>query len=742
LFDAIKYNSASTSGGGITLNFSSTANITIASATIELNYSRLGGNMYYYGGDSASLTLGSSSGKFVVQKGFACGENSYGGGLYIYKGTIRVENMEVKDCDSYYCAGGCCFDTCTLSTSKNFTITNCQARTSGGGMYVWDMGEGSYFNGTISNCRAQGGTDNSNGGGMVVYNNHKQYPFIMAGTIYDCHAIKTSSTAQSQGGGMRISGFCDIQGEIHDCTADTGGGIRIQGSDTVVKLQTGGIIYKNTANLNSGGGVAINSGAKFVIEGGSIEENTGTGVHNNWGTIEMTSGYIKKNKSNSRGGGVYLYTNNDDGFTVMIMTGGEISYNEALAGGAGIYIDDESGKRFYGDEGYGVTGVWPFVGLGGSIDYNKTTGDRNGWNNGGGILTYKRIYMKDMTVSHNIAKYGMGGGIAMFDNNGSKLINVTISDNYADTDIDPRNNDNMREYKSGRYYEWTQNYSGGHGGGIFAQDCSNLLIEGGTISDNVADLNGGGISFDGGSNIKLTASSTSSPLRIISNQARGHSWAEYGLDDMIHMWKWGRGGGLFLANGANVTLGESASQNAGCIVIGSGSNGNEAYQGGGIFVNESCGLEMYATYVQYNKADSSLNGYYPHASSTKIWGTELLYCELSGGGTVRERLNSGNGGGICVAQYGSLTVHSNCTISSNTQSSDSTAKGANVYVGGGNITLYSRTHVWELARLNGPISNFQDGVTNDDVDEGWVRSNETPDCAKNSRVRWYTSEGK
>jgi hypothetical protein len=100
----------------------------------------------------------------------------------------------------------------------------------------------------------------------------------------------------------------------------------------------GGIISKNTATAN-GGGVLLNNGSTFTMNGGSIgtinagnKANFGGGVYVDTGcTFAMTNGTISENKSPDGGGGGVL---NRGSFN---MTGGIISKNIANFGG-GVYV--------------------------------------------------------------------------------------------------------------------------------------------------------------------------------------------------------------------------------------------------------------------------------------------------------------------------------------------------------------------------------------------------------------------
>jgi hypothetical protein len=102
----------------------------------------------------------------------------------------------------------------------------------------------------------------------------------------------------------------------------------------------------NTSYSGDCGGVFVESGAAFTMEGGSVEGNKskyGAGVYVN-GTFTMNGGVIKENTaegynsavgSYSRGGGIFVY------FGTCYMNGGEISNNTATYGG-GVALQSDT----------------------------------------------------------------------------------------------------------------------------------------------------------------------------------------------------------------------------------------------------------------------------------------------------------------------------------------------------------------------------------------------------------------
>jgi hypothetical protein len=124
-------------------------------------------------------------------------------------------------------------------------------------------------------------------------------------------------------------------GAIQDNTGSTGG-ISMSGGTLTMK---GGTIDGNDGIVNGdsfGGGVRLNEGAQFNMDGGTISNNTtkgfGGGVNVTKGEFIMNKGTISNNRSEAHGGGVYLMTG------TFAMYNGSISGNYAKGGGGGVYV--------------------------------------------------------------------------------------------------------------------------------------------------------------------------------------------------------------------------------------------------------------------------------------------------------------------------------------------------------------------------------------------------------------------
>ena len=185
---------------------------------------------------------------------------------------------------------------------------------------------------------------------------------------------------------------------------------------------TNGVISSNTAGVsNSGTGV-------FILDNGSIYENTSKGVYNNASAkFTMKGGAIYNNSSAYGGAGV-------DNFGVFSMSGGEIYGNTSTGLGAGIYCESTSkvemtGGRIYnnasetyGDGIYLGAGTTLTVSDNARVEGNETD---NIYINGGiikvaGKLNDAALYVTAQDKSAPIAEAGEGYDIT--DDDVSKFI--------------------------------------------------------------------------------------------------------------------------------------------------------------------------------------------------------------------------------------------------------------------------------------------------------------------------------
>ncbi|MDR0509379.1 MAG: hypothetical protein LBG63_06145, partial [Candidatus Methanoplasma sp.] len=422
-------------------------------------------------------------------------DSSFKTGLFIMNGGIIDNNVAGRDGGG---VDGIIYSTITLNGG---TISNNTASAGDGG---------GVYNGLYSNCTMNADMvisentviiqpyDNNEGGGLFC---DTQSNFTMyGGTI-------SKNTSQSGGGVMVISGgmFTMYGGTICNNTADwNGGGVCSHGTF----IMKDGLINKNKSNskawLCGGGGVYIEGGGPFTMDGGTISDNDATDygggvmirndVHDtsefimNGGTIcgntaaygggvtiiswtydpcefTMNNGMIDNNTA-SEGGGIYI------SFGVFTLFDGTICGNTATSYGGGVAAVNESGDP------------WEFTMNGGKVCNNEA------YFGGGAFVSYGVFTLFDGKICSNNAAYG--GGVF---NNGdavSNLVKGTICDNEAYFGGGVCNAGKL-SMSSGANILNNYTTDDGYGGGVCSYSNAVFNMTGGKISGNTAGYYGGGV---------------------------------------------------------------------------------------------------------------------------------------------------------------------------------------------------------------------------------------------------------
>lgn len=164
------------------------------------------------------------------------------------------------------------------------------------------------------------------------------------------------------------------------CTLDLNGYTLEGRSGRTLRVTAGTLTLTDSSNPQSGeiagGGVRVEGGGAFILEGGYITDNTaedGAGVFVSvGGCFTMTGGTIMGNTATGTGGGVCLL-----GGSSFTMTGGRIVDNKASEIGGGVFaagsVSLSGGARISGNTAGGRTGNF-YLASGKSILVNALTG--------------------------------------------------------------------------------------------------------------------------------------------------------------------------------------------------------------------------------------------------------------------------------------------------------------------------------------------------------------------------------
>ncbi len=504
-------------GGGIHATIGS--KLTINSGTITGNNSSNAGGVFVQGASNA--TAATKETKFIMNGGeISNNHTSSGGGVYLNGIVYGVMNggLIAHNVAEVYGGGVCLTVRDAEFTMNGGEISNNTSNGVGGGIYVMgddtDKTPVTINGGKINNNRATGNAATRNGGGGIHLSNAK--------LILNGGEINGNNSTTGAGGGLFVehnAEFIMNGGEIcrNTNTVDPsymgGGGIVSYGVVTI----NGGKINENSTTRN-GAGVLVRTEydsnhkpvfiGKLTLNGGEICNNSaqwGGGIYiNNGAQFYMNGGKVNNNSTTSAAGGMYIWTDTTNmSYAVknyFEMNGGEFSGNTAGAGGGGVNLCNVDAVindgRIYGNTasiggGVYISNVSQVTMNGGEISRNKTVGSEN--SNGGGIYVAggTTIEINGGEVNENYAAW-YGGGIYA----GSKA-QVTVNDGVFSGNV---------SFKGGAALSCFNNSTlTVNGGRIFGNEClsdygggitivsSILNLNGGVITGNKAYMGGGGI---------------------------------------------------------------------------------------------------------------------------------------------------------------------------------------------------------------------------------------------------------
>ena len=501
-------NAAGNSGGGI--HVGTNATFTMHGGTIHSNLAR--------GENTASPTARAVGGAVFIQNGGTF--NMYDGEIYNNSASLgavatapTATNAIVTSC------GGAVFITGATSTfnmyggtirdnnatrTRSSAIANATRTTlrsgNGGGVYAtggasFNM-EGGFIQNNIATASGTVTVSNalnlSNGGGVYLTGSGTTF-HMTGGAILNNRAVRTVNSVPTaaaaalhivtgNGGGVHVfdgASFTMDAGDIYENTAhatgdppahnvngivslSNGGGVFVSGTNSTLTMNGGTISDNNAAGSvaaassfsGNGGGVHVVSNARFNMHGGTVSNNSatstaaqtlfrgnGAGVYINGATLDMTGGSIRDHTNVTRNGvGIFL----TGGGTMNLDNTAEIINNTSQNNGGGIFLEDSGVLNMNGGSITGNTaqlsggGVF-LTGIGVSFDMGGgTIGDADNANTayqGGGVGIHGGSFTMIghfANVDRNYAT--IGGGIYVASNGQFNGIDGSIINNQADDD--------------------------------------------------------------------------------------------------------------------------------------------------------------------------------------------------------------------------------------------------------------------------------------------------------------------
>ncbi|SDB66993.1 Por secretion system C-terminal sorting domain-containing protein [Flavobacteriaceae bacterium MAR_2010_188] len=561
-------NSASAEGGGF---WNGTGTMIIDSSRLLSNRAsgnnsdQGGGGIYNNGGN---LIVRNNT---IINSNAANGTSGSGGGILNNNGTLNVSDSFIRSNTAVRAGGG--IEENSVA-GQLLTLTNVELSTNqtsgnpgnGGGLHISGAGDSN-----ITASLIRGNLASAEGGGLW---NGSGVMAILDSRI----TLNTASgAAPDQGGGgiYNLSGTLDISSStisqnVANGASGSGGGIL---NDAGATLNVSDSEISGNTAMRAGGGIEDNSGAGLGVSLMNVMLNdnstgsspgNGGGLHvTGAGDISIADGSVTTNTASSEGGGLWngSGTMNIDGTTIDANTASGAASDQ---GGGGIY---------------NLSGTVNITN-GATITNNIADGAAG---SGGGILNDAgaTLNVSDSEISGNTAMRA-GGGIE--DNSGAglgvSLMNVMLNDNS--TGSSPGNGGGLHVTGAGDTSvvlgTVNNNDASSEGGGLWngsgTMTVDRVTLDGNTASGDALD-NGGGAIYNNGGTLIVTQSTLS------NNQVDGTSSA---------------GGGIHNGDGGDVTLLRST-------VSGNTSNG----PGAGL-ANRGASFDVNASTIAMNTSGSTGGG--------------------------------------------------------------------------------------------------------------------------------------
>ncbi|NBJ94449.1 Spy0128 family protein [Parablautia muri] len=503
---------------------------------------------------------------------------------------------------------------------------------------------------------------------------NKQSPIILGGSFevnegfsidYDLefHLNKYTLTYNGTGTLFTVSGSgtLTIKDEVVDTASDSagdttafiapqfGGGAGLWGNRAVIlgkpvslfsannEIRSSGTEGKITGTSTLESPIKVNGGI-LNVDGGTISfPHSEHGIYADGGTINIKGGRITGNGGNNKenGGGIYC---KNAGLNII---DGSIDHNKAKTRGGGVYVERGSLKIEGGaiedneveTNGGGIFTDYTSVNImGGTICNNKAK-------NGGGVYArYNDIHIsgKAAIERNNVTELGGGAYLTAIECN---LEGGSISYNKANENgggIYISSTSSKLFVKGGNI---SRNTTSGDGGGVYLEAVSASYIQGGTIEENTADENGGGIYF--------ADNTDNGSLEVSGGYIRGNkalSISKKGISE--------DGGGVNCGGGGIFAGGK-------LIISGGRITGNTAeYSGGGIEVCGANGATGYSGTLIMTGGEITNNTAEQHEGGG-IRIDSVRENIITGGaikGNETHTTQDWGGGGIFINSFAKLTV--------------------------------------------------------------------------------------
>jgi Ca2+-binding RTX toxin-like protein len=464
-------------------------------------------------GDSLTTATLVLSGSTLQANTAGSGDSQFGkgGAIFNNNGTVTITNSTLSSNVAFTDGGVIYNDNNTLATINSSTLSNNTARRDGGALYNGDTSILTVLSTTLSNNLADSDRDGDGEGGAIYT---------------ESSATLTLNTSTLRGNKARAGGalFNDdasltlndnlfelniAQGGVAGALGDgTGVGGAIFNSVGGTLILNGGIFTSNTSSDNGGaiqnfGTLAVtgteflnNSAGQDSLRSGDSDDGRGGAIHNDDGSVILTSVEFNQNQSFGEAGALY---NQDAGFVSIALS--TFNGNTSVGDGGAIYNNDvgqvlidrstfsgnvatADGGGFFNNSELNSAPLSPASSqlvnnvLAGTATINLL--DTSQFPSVGGFLVQvgSELFLVTQVVGNtfrvvggihgtNPAAHAVGDAVLLVDRpaSSSVITSSTFVENLAS-----------------------------NGGAIFNQGFGSLNIQNSTLSSNTASLSGGGLS--------------------------------------------------------------------------------------------------------------------------------------------------------------------------------------------------------------------------------------------------------
>ena len=493
--------------------------------TMKSNKAINGGGIYIEGGDLVML-------KGMVSDNNADNPNGTdgdGGGYYVIGGTVAVHGGTITENTAERYGGGFYVsvnDEVVINNDSTAAIISKNEASRGGGAYI-DKGQLRIEEQEIEGSETSifGNYASNQGGGIYLYGDNGTGSFSLQGGSIGKEGQPNYAYATGGGAYVNNGEFLIEGGSLSYNTSRTGGGGAYvnRGNVTIIN---GNVNYNDTENGSAnGGGIYANQG-KVNIKStsfiGNIAKSLGGGIYATGAQTEIEIDRLDASSDNSlfdsnqagQGGGLYA-----SGKKVEI-DHATFKENNATTQGGGMYVRTPSGVEYTAEV---------------NIHSESIFMDNTASNNGGGMnFASGNITLSGPIVTGNSAKQGggiyIGDGTILVKDNTKIGIYETSKETQGSANTATRGGglylNGGEVYFNGGIF--AGNYATTEGGGIYISNGATLnLRDVAEIKDNHVDAGGrgGGVYMNGTFNLGGGSADDKQTLKAYTNYA-GESYSE------------------------------------------------------------------------------------------------------------------------------------------------------------------------------------------------------------------------